>query len=88
MIALDVIKTAFGSTPASPNWNPAADLNGDGIVNGADFSLWLEQKAVEETSAAAVVETQPKQSFFRLNNPMLWLAVLGILAVVGSKKKG
>lgn len=30
---------AFGSTPASPNWNPAADLNGDGQVDIFDMIL-------------------------------------------------
>lgn len=30
---------AYGSQPGSPNWNPVADLNHDGIVNLADLSI-------------------------------------------------
>lgn len=31
------LRAAFGSTPASPNWNAMADLNMDGSVGIADF---------------------------------------------------
>jgi len=27
------------SMPGSPNWNPNADLNDDGIVDGQDFTI-------------------------------------------------
>jgi surface antigen len=41
-----VIAAAWQSTPASPNWNPAADLNSDGVVNFLDILIlstsWLE----------------------------------------------
>jgi len=30
---------AFGSQPGDPNWDPDADLNGDGIVDGADLAI-------------------------------------------------
>jgi len=30
---------AFNSTPASPNWNPAADINHDGKVDIVDLVL-------------------------------------------------
>ena len=33
------LRNAWLSTPASPNWNPLADLNSDGVVNGADLIL-------------------------------------------------
>jgi hypothetical protein len=31
---------AFGATPEMPNWNGAADLNADGIVDTLDFELF------------------------------------------------
>ena len=34
-----MVARSFGSTPASPNWNPAADLNGDGTVNMKDIAI-------------------------------------------------
>ena len=30
---------AFGSDPSQSNWNPAADLNGDGVVDGEDLLI-------------------------------------------------
>jgi hypothetical protein len=33
---------AFGSTPGSPNWNPEADINKDGIVDNDDLTLISE----------------------------------------------
>jgi hypothetical protein len=30
---LEIMQAAYGSTPGSPNWNPACDLNGDGTVD-------------------------------------------------------
>jgi hypothetical protein len=33
------LRTAFGSVPASSNWNAEADLNGDGTVSIADFQI-------------------------------------------------
>ena len=36
LITLDM---AFGTTAGSPGWNPLADLNGDGIIDDADFSI-------------------------------------------------
>jgi len=30
---------AFGADAAMPNWNPLADLNGDGIVDGRDLTI-------------------------------------------------
>jgi hypothetical protein len=35
---MDLFKVAFGSTPGSPNWNPACDLNGDGRVDLRDVA--------------------------------------------------
>jgi len=32
---------AYGSTPDSPNWNPAADINDDNIVNYLDLQILL-----------------------------------------------
>ncbi len=47
---IDLIRAAWQSTPSSPNWNPDADLNGDGIVNILDvtpasvhYGLTIEQ---------------------------------------------
>ena len=36
---LRLLSAAIGSNPLSPNWNPNADLNGDGIVNGNDLAI-------------------------------------------------
>lgn len=33
---------ALWSRPGSPRWNPAADLNDDGVVNGRDFWILLK----------------------------------------------
>lgn len=30
---------AFGSDPSKANWNPLADLNGDGVVDGKDLAI-------------------------------------------------
>ncbi|MGB8780666.1 MAG: hypothetical protein WCD81_08460 [Candidatus Bathyarchaeia archaeon] len=30
---------AFGAHPGDPNWNPEADLNGDGTVEGFDIVI-------------------------------------------------
>jgi hypothetical protein len=32
----------FGTTPASPNWNPNMDLNKDGVVNMKDLAICLK----------------------------------------------
>jgi hypothetical protein len=35
---------AYGSRPGMPNWNPVADLNGNGVVDFADATIlarWL-----------------------------------------------
>jgi hypothetical protein len=34
-----IVARAFGSTPGASNWNPAADLNGDGKVDMKDIAL-------------------------------------------------
>jgi len=34
-----VVNVAFGSVPSSGNWDPRADLNGDGVVNATDMGL-------------------------------------------------
>ena len=36
---LNVMKTAFFSSPGVPEWNPDADGNGDDIVNFVDLNL-------------------------------------------------
>ena len=36
---LIVLSVAFGSDPSSLHWNPLADLNGDGIVDGRDLMI-------------------------------------------------
>ncbi|MDD5772837.1 MAG: Ig-like domain-containing protein, partial [bacterium] len=36
---LYVFSKAFGSSPASPNWNSAADLNNSGTVDGEDLTI-------------------------------------------------
>ena len=34
-----LLSQAFGSTPASPNWNPAADLNKDAVIDVRDLEM-------------------------------------------------
>lgn len=34
------LTAAFASNPASPNWNPDADLTGDNLVNFSDLALF------------------------------------------------
>lgn len=52
---LALLSAAWLSTPTSPNWNPLADLNSDGIVNlldlnriithlGLTYQQWLKTK--------------------------------------------
>jgi len=36
---LDLIKAAFDSVPGQPNWNPNADLDGDGKIRNADVVM-------------------------------------------------
>jgi len=36
---LDLAYAAYGSKPGSPNWNPDADLNGDGKVDMKDIGI-------------------------------------------------
>ncbi len=36
---LNLLRSAFGSTPTSPNWNPNADLDGDGQVGPNDLNI-------------------------------------------------
>ncbi len=40
---LSAIQDAFFSTPAAPNWNPDADLDGNGIVNFDDLQGFRER---------------------------------------------
>jgi hypothetical protein len=39
MSDIAIVARAFGSKPGSSNWNPNADINGDGIVNMKDIAL-------------------------------------------------
>jgi len=36
---MQLVKNAVPSTPGSPNWNPNADLNDDGVIDGADYQI-------------------------------------------------
>jgi hypothetical protein len=38
-IAAQALAQAFYSIPGSPNWNPIADLSGDGKVDMKDISI-------------------------------------------------
>jgi hypothetical protein len=35
---LEIMQVAYGSTPGSPNWNPACDLDGNGKIDALDIS--------------------------------------------------
>lgn len=39
---LAAVLAKFGTTPASPNWNPNMDLNKDGVVNMKDLAIVLK----------------------------------------------
>lgn len=48
-VDVSLLQAAYNSTPSSPNWNPACDLNNDGIVDLNDattlgghigFNIW------------------------------------------------
>jgi hypothetical protein len=39
MTDIALVAAAFGSNPASPNWNPYADINHDGVVDILDVAL-------------------------------------------------
>jgi uncharacterized membrane protein len=38
IVDLSTMAIAYGSTTSSPNWNPAADLNNDGVINIIDLA--------------------------------------------------
>ena len=38
ILTLCSAQLAFGSEPADPNWNPAADVKEDGIINIFDLA--------------------------------------------------
>jgi hypothetical protein len=38
-----IMADAWGSTPAAANWNAVCALNGDGVVNDQDVTLFLSQ---------------------------------------------
>ena len=38
---LCLLVAAYGSTPTKPNWNPNADFNGNGMVEGTDLLYGL-----------------------------------------------
>ncbi len=57
---LALLQVAYGSTPGTPNWNPACDLNSDGVVDMRDISIyatnqgltfeeWLKTKGYRKT---------------------------------------
>jgi hypothetical protein len=37
-VDIALVTAAFGSHPGDPNWNPAADVNSDGVVNMKDLA--------------------------------------------------
>ena len=38
----DIIKAVYGLTPESPDWNPEADLNGNGEIDISDVVIWMD----------------------------------------------
>lgn len=85
-VSMDDLREAYRSTPSSPNWNPAADFDGNGQVWGEDFTMFLSL-AREEAPAAPPVETQPQGWFDSLLSKWwVWGIVLGIAIAKGSKK--
>jgi hypothetical protein len=41
VLCMSTLAMAYGSNSGSPNWNAACDLNGDGLVDDADVTLFL-----------------------------------------------
>ena len=38
-VDVELLKAAYGSKPGASNWNPEADLNGDGIIDYRDIGI-------------------------------------------------
>jgi hypothetical protein len=71
---LEIMKAAYGSTPGSPNWNPACDLNGDGRVNILDVT--------KATGNYGKVSTKyfTKRLTFSVPAPIIFGAILTVLS--------
>jgi len=69
-----IMRVAVGSTPASPNWNPDCDLNGDGKVDIADFT--------RATGNYGKVSTKyfTKRLTFSVPAPIIFGAILTVLS--------
>ena len=39
VVDLNSLGKVYGSTPTDPNWNPDADINQDGVIDGSDLAL-------------------------------------------------
>ncbi len=61
-IDLWLITKALGSSPGSPRWNPACDLNGDGKINIQDLNIAFQNlgKTSYWTELAASFDTTNK----------------------------
>jgi len=48
---------AWQTTPGDPLWNPAADLDGSGVVDGADLTEVVSNWATASAAASAASES-------------------------------
>jgi len=58
-----IVNLAFGSVPASANWDPRADFNEDNVINGVDMALLADsfgQAGDIEVSGAASASASPR----------------------------
>lgn len=76
---LALIQVAYGSTPESPNWNPAADLNGDGVVNildvvtcssnqGLTYATWLKTQGYAKQIAQPRTNEERAKAHFNISD--------------------
>jgi Ca2+-binding EF-hand superfamily protein len=71
---LEIMQAAFGSTPESPNWNPACDLNGDGKVDMIDISTAARNYGEVSTKYFT------KRLTFSVPAPIIFGAILTVLS--------
>jgi len=68
---INLIKTAYGSKPGDPNWNPDCDLNSDGVVDVFDASMASRNRGLtidKVFTHMLTVESEPQGAPFTIND--------------------